>query len=169
MMVFKIVSFSLLCLLAQGKPKTAPVPTDFAIRVSYGDDIIDTFQNLYTRKGVPKKHLINEVPALIDSTVSFRINSAEKAAIYSQLTKMRYTTYPNQLKSRCVEIVEPGVSIVITVHAKNEETIISYYDDCISTRDEKAIKIKSLVALVNKIARSHDEVKRMPASLNVGL
>ena len=168
-MVFKIASISILCLLSQGKPKTAPVPTDFAIRVSYGDDIIDTFQNSYTRKGVPKKHLINEVPTLIDSTINFRINSVEKAAIYSQLIKMKYTTYPNHLKSKCVEMVEPGVSIIITVRAKNEETTINYYDDCISTRDEKAIKLNSLINLVNKIARSHDEVKRMPASLNVEL
>jgi hypothetical protein len=60
---------------------------------------------------VPGRHATNEVPALIDSTVRLEINSVDKAFLYQKLMKMRYASYPNALKSRCVGIIEPGVSI----------------------------------------------------------
>jgi hypothetical protein len=168
-MLFKIASVLILCLLTQSKPKVVSAPEDFAIRISYGDDVIDTFQNSYTRKGVLRKHVSDFVTALIDSTVSLKITSAEKEGIYQQLMKMKYTGYPSHIKSRCVGMVEPGVSIIITVRANKKEKIISYYDDCISTRDKKALEIKRLLGLINKTVGSYEEVKRMPASQNISL
>jgi hypothetical protein len=160
-----ILSFAL---LFSNNPKQVILPNDFAIRLNDGTDAVDTFHNMYSRKDVPVIRIDGSDAEPIDSTIDFNFSASEKLIIYKELLKVDYASFPKEIKVKCQAEMLPSSLIIMIVRVNGKEKLISYDDGCIST--SKRVKdFQRLVTLVYGLAKHHEGVRKLPASVSLKL
>jgi bisphosphoglycerate-independent phosphoglycerate mutase (AlkP superfamily) len=103
-----------------------------------------------------------------DSTVSFNFNQDEKREIYLSLQKMYYTSYPDNISSKCEHQIVPSHKVELIIRANEVIKHISYEDGC---RDEtmQSRELRHLVNLIYEISNRHKAVRQLPETMLIDL
>ncbi|WP_460551082.1 hypothetical protein [Hymenobacter daeguensis] len=155
-------------LFSTNSPKQVVLPNDFAIRLNNGTDALDTFYGMYSRRDVSRTHADGSDAEPADSTINFKFSASEKLIIYKELLKVNYTSFPKEIKVKCQAEMLPSSLFIMIVRANGKQKLIRYDDACIST-DKRVKDFQHLIAFVYGMAKRHEEVRKLPASMSIKL
>lgn len=140
-------------------PVSSTETTKFNMIFQYG---ITLRNELNTYKGTFTKDMIVETPI----TISLTLTGEELDKIYAKMLEIGFFDYPDEFSVT----VPPGQPTGMRTPCSNYYFKVEYdsgvkelsWADCITNKDEKADKLRELIALIISIIESKEEYKKLP-------
>lgn len=127
----------------------------------YGANILDTFQNTYTKDMVPDPPV----------TANMYFTQEDMDMIYQKMKDIGFFNYPTDFNDRIpagspIGIVTPSSSYYFKVEFDKKVKELTWYAGRVY-QDDMAKDLESLINLITQIIYSKDEYKRMPTPTSV--
>jgi hypothetical protein len=133
---------------------TSPESRVFNLKFSYGKNVLNTFQNTYT------KDLILDGT----TTVPFALSNGELDRVDAKMREIDFFIYPEHFAvtiGDTVGIITPHSTYDFQVNYKSTTKHLHWSDSVLSD-DTAAVKLRELVLLIRSIVESKPEYSQLP-------
>ncbi|MCR5887263.1 hypothetical protein LRS06_05610 [Hymenobacter sp. J193] len=133
-------------------------PADFAFRIDGFTDVIDTYENTFTRRGI-NQGSIN----FTDTTVTLTLTTEQKDSIYFFMGEKAFFSMPEEIKVPCEDYIKPSETDNLIVRANGQNKKVVFHNGC-TTHDEKVKDFYSIRSFIYKIVYRNKNIKSLPKS-----